>query len=155
MMVFLDTGILGFLCNPNANKEAIACTNWFEKLFVRGAYFVTSEVCNYETRRGLFLTGKPRLQAKSIQKLNDLKSLVNFLPVTQLEAELAAEIWAKARLKGTPTSSENSLDVDMIIVAHWQLLAEKFPGRYVVISTTNVKHLSLFAQAQEWRNISY
>jgi len=47
------------------------------------------------------------------------------------------------------------VDVDMIIAAHWQILKQDFPGRYVVISTTNLKHLNRFAEAQEWQNISY
>ena len=48
----------------------------------------------------------------------------------------------------------NNIDVDMIISAHWQLLQAEFPGRYVVVSTTNIRHLQRFAEAQEWREIS-
>ncbi|HEY9298714.1 MAG TPA: hypothetical protein VIQ31_20615 [Phormidium sp.] len=34
-----------------------------------------------------------------------------------------------------------------------QILKEEYLGRYLVIATTNVKHLSQFAEAREWRSI--
>lgn len=56
-------------------------------------------------------------------------------------------------------------------LAQYQLLAEKYPGRYVVntgveqaeinsafppvIATTNVKHLSRFTEAKEWQDINF
>ena len=43
--------------------------------------------------------------------------------------------------------------IDMIICSHWQQLKEEFPGRYIVIATTNVKHLSCFAEAKTWKDI--
>ncbi len=43
-----------------------------------------------------------------------------------------------------PTASEKNIDVDVIICAGWKLLTEEFPGRYIVIATTNVLHLSRF-----------
>ncbi|HEY9704840.1 MAG TPA: type II toxin-antitoxin system VapC family toxin, partial [Allocoleopsis sp.] len=61
----------------------------------------------------------------------------------------AAKIWAEARQQSRPTSDAKNLDADMIISAHWKLLKQDFPGRYIVVSTTNVKHLSLFTEAQE------
>lgn len=87
--------------------------------------------------------------------LNELRQLVKFLPVTQQVWQQAAEIWAEARRVGQPTSNEKNIDADMIIAAHWKILKQEFPGRYVVVSTTNLKHLRLFAEAQEWQNISY
>ncbi|WP_269086186.1 hypothetical protein [[Phormidium ambiguum] IAM M-71] len=43
----------------------------------------------------------------------------------------------------------------MIVSAHWRLLMQEFPGRYVVVATTNVKHLQIFTQAEKWQNIVY
>jgi hypothetical protein len=65
----------------------------------------------------------------------------------------AASVWASVRIQGQPTADEKSFDVDIIICAHWKLLTEEYPGRYIVIATTNVKHLSRFAQAQQWQDI--
>jgi hypothetical protein len=39
------------------------------------------------------------------------------------------------------------------ICTHWQKLKKEFPGRYIVIATTNVKHLSRFAEAKNWVDI--
>ncbi|MBP0016791.1 MAG: hypothetical protein J7647_04450 [Cyanobacteria bacterium SBLK] len=76
-----------------------------------------------------------------------------FLNYDCFSAELAAELWARERLRGQPTADEKSLDIDTIIMAHWQLFADSFPGRNVVIATTNIRHLSLFAEAKEWQDI--
>ena len=62
----------------------------------------------------------------------------------------AAELWAQARQQGQATASDNTIDVDMILVA--QALALGSPD--VVIATTNVGHLSRFVGAELWRNIS-
>ncbi|WP_211293293.1 hypothetical protein [Brunnivagina elsteri] len=67
----------------------------------------------------------------------------------------AAYLWASARSQGIPTADNKSLDVDIIISAQWQILKENFPGRYVVVVTTNVKHLSRFTEAKVWRDIKF
>jgi len=41
------------------------------------------------------------------------------------------------------------------ICSHWQKLKKEFPGRYIVIATTNVKHLSRFAEAKNWVDIQF
>ncbi|MBE9142638.1 PIN domain-containing protein [Planktothrix mougeotii] len=155
MIVFLDTGVLGELSNPNALPKVIACQNWFEKLLARGVYFVSSELCFYEIKRSLVLSIKTGATDEGLKKLNALRTVVDFLDVDQTVVELAAEVWAQARLLGTPTADEKNIDIDMMIVAHWRLLTEEFPGRSVVISTTNVKHLGLFSNAEKWQDISY
>jgi hypothetical protein len=67
----------------------------------------------------------------------------------------AASIWAEARIKGTPTADDIILDADVIICAHYQLLEREYPGRYIVIATTNVRHLSRFSEAKKWREIRF
>jgi len=41
------------------------------------------------------------------------------------------------------------------ISAQWSLLKEEHPGQYIVIATTNTKHLRLFTEAEEWININF
>jgi hypothetical protein len=77
------------------------------------------------------------------------------IPVDEPALELAAKLWAEARNKGLPTADDLSLDADVIICAQYRLLAEEYPGRYVVIATTNVKHLSRFTEAKEWQDIKF
>jgi hypothetical protein len=46
------------------------------------------------------------------------------------------------------------LDADLIICATAQSLAQKYPGRNVIVATTNVKHLSRFVAAATWQEIT-
>jgi predicted nucleic acid-binding protein len=112
---------------------------------------VTSAICNYEVKRELIR----RKKVQEINNLNQLKALIDFLPVDEPTLELAAKLWAEARNKGLPTADDLSLDADVIICAQYKLLAEEYPGRYVVIATTNVKHLSRFTEAKEWQEIEF
>ena len=63
----------------------------------------------------------------------------------------AAELWARARNEGKPTADNKSLDGDVILAAQAVLVAGY--GHEVIIATSNVKHLSLFADAREWQSI--
>lgn len=155
MIVLLDTNVLGILCNPNKKQEMIECQIWFERLLARGVYFATSELCDYELRRGLMLAQQVGKSADGLTILERLRELIDFLKVDYQVTLEASNIWVKSRLTGQPTADEKNIDIDIIISAHWQILQRMFPGRYVVVSTTNVKHLSLFSQAEEWQNISY
>lgn len=155
MIIFLDTNILGKLTNPNQLQSAFECQIWFERLLARGVYFVSSELCFYEVKRGLVLAQKKGGISKGIEKINDLRNVVDFLEINRQVADLATEIWAESRLKGKPTADEKNIDIDIIIAAHWQLLTGEFPGRTIIVSTTNIKHLSSFTNAQEWQDINY
>lgn len=73
---------------------------------------------------------KPEL--KSIDNLDELREIISFIPVTSTLLKKAAYIWASARSQGIPTADEKSLDVDIIICTHWQIIKEEFPGRYTV-----------------------
>ena len=150
MIVILDSGVLHTLVSTSKVKEVKDCQDWFYYLLSRGARVVTSAICNYEVKRELIR----RKKAQEINNLNQLKALVDFLPVDEPTLELAAELWAEARNRGLPTANDLSLDADVIICAQYQLLAKEYPGRYVVIATNNVKHLSRFAEAKEWQNIN-
>jgi predicted nucleic-acid-binding protein len=73
MIIFLDTNILGKLSNPNQVEETLKCRQWFEKLLVRGIYFVSSELCFYEIKRSLILALKKGGTGRGIQKLEELR----------------------------------------------------------------------------------
>ena len=151
MIVFLDSGVLHTLISNSKVKEVIDCQNWFYYLLSRSALIVTSAICNYEVKRELVR----RNNVEEINNLNQLKKLIDCLPVNEPTLDLAAELWAEARNQGIPTADNLSLDADVIICAQYKLLTRKYPGRYVVIATTNVKHLSRFAEVQEWQNIEF
>lgn len=155
MIVFLDTGVLGLLCTPNLFQKSVECQNWFDRLLAKRVYLLTSEICDYEVKRGLILSRKLGKESSGIQKLDTLRDVIDFLPITTEVIQEAAELWAEARYQSRATSNDKNMDVDMIVSAHWRLLKKEFPGRYIVVSTTNVKHLQLFTEAQEWENIKY
>jgi len=157
VIVILDTVTITLLITEaSVSQEAKKCQEWFYKILSRGGYIVAPQICDYEVRRGLLLvvkrTGKSNSQ--KIKNLNRLKESIEFLPCSQEILEKASEIWAENHYQGTPTASLQALDVDIIIGAHWQILKNQYPGRYVVIATSNIKHLSIFAEAQEWKNIN-
>lgn len=63
----------------------------------------------------------------------------------------AAAFWAQARNMGQPTAHDAALDGDVILAAQAQSLTNQ--GHTTLIATTNVKHLTLFADARLWRDI--
>ena len=152
MIIFIDSNILGQLCSPNYTDDLAALENWFERSLIRSTV-VSSMVCDYEVRRGLLLTQKQGLIASGLPLLDDLHQLIDFLPVDKTVWNLAADIWSLARASGQPTAGDRNLDADMIICATWQDLATRYPGQSVVIATTNIRHLSRFANVAKWEDL--
>lgn len=145
-VVFLDTGILGYVTHPKGNEQTKECTEWLLKLLENGAQVCIPEVCDYELRR----TYIHRSKNQALQKLEDLRNALLYVPITSEMMSLAAKLWAESRLKGKPTADEKELDVDVILAAQAKV---KAAGQALTIATTNVGHLSLFADAREYRNI--
>jgi hypothetical protein len=53
MIVFLDSGIIGLLSSPNDRELVVRCQSWLYRLLARSVYVVSSDICDYEVRRGL------------------------------------------------------------------------------------------------------
>jgi predicted nucleic acid-binding protein len=95
---------------------------------------------------------------KSVAGLDLLDALkvdspLEFLPVSTETFKLAANLWARAASEGHTTRDKRNIDVDIIISAQYQILRDEFPGRRVIVATTNLKHLSRFCDAANWRDI--
>lgn len=153
--IFIDSGILGLLANPNKKGEAADCEQWLLGLLSKGVFVLTSDICNYEVRRNLILESRKKPSINSVASLDELKGLIAFLPLSNEVMLEAANLWAEARIQGIPTADDKSLDADIIICAQYKLLEQEYPGRYIVIATTNVKHLSRFTEAKEWESIEF
>jgi predicted nucleic acid-binding protein len=154
MIVFLDTSILGIVTNPESRGETGECKRWYETLLVRGARIVTSEICAYEKKRGLLKQSlKQGRNVGGLQKLEELRNGIEFLPVTKEVLDEAAQVWAEAMYQNQPMTQPSRLDADAIICAHWRLLDKDNPGRAVVIATTNLRDLNRFTVAAMWSNI--
>jgi predicted nucleic acid-binding protein len=154
-IVLLDSGILGLISNPFKYGESGACEEWLFGLLARSITVVSSQVCYYEVRRSLLLQARLSGKTKSLENLDDLRSIIEFVSVDLETWIIATQLWADARLRGLPMTDNRSLDADIIICAQYQILSQIYPGQNVVIATTNVKHLSQFATAGLWQNINF
>lgn len=65
---------------------------------------------------------------------------------------LAADLWAQSRQSGLAMGDPKKLDIDVIVTA--QALTLGVPTSDLVIATSNVRHLSRFAPADLWTNIT-
>ena len=145
-VIVLDSSPLGLLANPTGSVEAAQCSVWLASLLTSGVKVILPEIIDYELRRELLRAGF----VTSVAELNTLKSRLVYLPLTTDAMLTAAEFWAEVRRQGRPTSDEKALDIDVILAAQAAALTDA--GDTVVIATSNVAHISRFAEASLWRN---
>ena len=144
-IVFLDSGPLGILAHPRPNPDIL---DWLHRLLNRGVVIAMPEIADYEVRRELIRTKK----TKSIHRLDECKTLVQYIPITTAAMLMAAELWALARSQGKPMAHHHALDGDAILAA--QALTYPADGKEIVVATDNVTHLHHFVAAQSWDAIS-
>ncbi|MDM8522523.1 hypothetical protein QUF80_04055 [Desulfococcaceae bacterium HSG8] len=143
-IILLDAGPLGMITHPRKNPDIKA---WMGNLVRFGAIVRVPEIADYEVRRELLRAGK----TKSIQRLNALRLLIGYIPITTDVMLKAAEFWAQARNQGQPTADNKALDADVILAAQAFIIMSE--GEEAVIATTNVSHLSRFVPAKVWNEI--
>jgi predicted nucleic acid-binding protein len=147
MIVLLDSGPVGILTNPKGSPVTVECRIWVRSLLLKGYKVKLPEIADYEVRRELLRANK----VAGVQRLDDWKQRLEYLPITTPVILKAAELWATSRQAGMPTADPKELDGDVILAAQAILAAEG--GETVVIATTNVGHLSRFVDAREWPDI--
>jgi predicted nucleic acid-binding protein len=143
-IVLLDTGVLGKVTNPKTNQD---CLKWLSNLEPRSYKVAIPEIADYELRRELIRANK----LKGIQRLDQLKNEIIYLPITTSVMLYAAKLWAEVRQSGQATADPKSLDGDVILAAQALLQAQQ--GYEVIVATTNVKHISRFVDARLWTDI--
>lgn len=154
MIIFLDSGVLGVLSSSRKTATVTQCKQWFYQLLARGTYVVSSELCDYEVRRSLLLNQlRNPVASQSLHNLDELLTLIEFLPMTSPVIKKSAQLWAETRFQGLATADADNIDVDVIIGATCQLLQQEYPGQRLIVATTNVKHLSRFIEATNWHEI--
>ena len=149
LTIFLDSGPLGLITNPKSAPESIAAANWVFDMEAAGHRFLVPAVADYEVRRELIRAGKTR----GIAALDAFNAAEpgRFVSMTDSAFLLGANLWARARNAGTPTSDPKELNGDVLIAA--QALDLGLPITEIVIATANVSHISHFAPAELWTNI--
>jgi predicted nucleic acid-binding protein len=146
--ILLDSSPLGLLCHPARTADVIAITQWSKSCLAAGHRIYIPEVIDYELRRELLRAGK----TESVTELDGLKSLFYYLPITTVAMLRAADLWAMARQTGVPTGDPKKLDIDVILAAQAMTLAVS-PSD-LIVATSNVSHISRFAPADLWKNIT-
>src|SRR5947209_18742595 len=109
IVVLLDTGLLGLITHPQASEEARQCAQWLVSLPLKGSDVKVPEIADYEIRRELLRMNK----ANSIRRLNDLKNVLVYIPLTTQTMLVAAEYWPQAQKQGKPTADDKALDGDL------------------------------------------
>jgi len=135
------------ITNPRSSPDNEECKNWLAALVYQGAAVVIPEVADYEVRRELLRADKHQ----GLARLDALKAMLAYAPITTGVMLKAAEFWATARKVGRQSADDASLDADMILAAQAAVVAR--PGDTTLIATTNVRHLNLFVPAQLWSEI--
>lgn len=146
-IVLLDAGPLGMVTNPRGSPETEACKDWLAALVESGAVVVVPEIADYEVRRELLRLNRSR----GLARLDALKALLGYAPITSPAMLKAAEFWAVARNSGKPTADDAALDADVILAGQAAVLARD--GDQPIVATTNIRHLGLFTDARHWRDV--
>lgn len=142
--VLLDTGPLGLLARRRPDPAIVL---WTRRLNATGARLAIPEICDYELRREFV---RAHLSS-SLQALDALPTLFDYLPLDTAIMRLAAHLWAQVRQQGKPTADPKELDGDVILAAQARLLIDA--GHDALVATTNVGHLSRLVPTQLWNAI--
>jgi predicted nucleic acid-binding protein len=147
--IVLDSSPLGLLTRQPNFLAAEECREWLRKQLVSGIRVYIPAIVVYELRRELH-------RMNSASSLARLHTLLNaqpdrYRPLTDMDLNRAAELWADVRRQGRPTADRFALDIDVILAA--QTLSLNLPVDQVVVASDNVGHLSLLVPAKPWREI--
>lgn len=143
-VVLLDSGPLGMIAHPRANPEI---TEWLQQSLNSGTTVLVPELSDYEVRRELLRAKK----IKSLRRLDRLKQVLGYLPITTDAMLRASEFWALARNLGRPTAKDQGLDGDCILAAQADTMSDSETD--LVIATNNVGHLGVLTRAALWNEL--
>jgi predicted nucleic acid-binding protein len=146
--VFLDSGPLGLLTSPRGRPKSDKCRQWVKDLAAAGVRAFVPEIADYEVRRKLIHIRA----AAGIRRLDQVKSTLEYAPITTDVMLRAAGLWAAARSAGLPTAGPDALDGDCILAA--QALLSIGPIDTVTVATDNVAHISRYVDARLWETIT-
>ena len=147
-LLVLDSGPLGLITQPKISQPVVAINLWLVRALRSGDSVLVPAIVYYEIRRELLRAqksvGLARLDAFV---MSDVR---RYLHLTDEALHLAAELWARSRREGRPTSTTWDLDIDVILAAQ-ALTCET--GSELVVVTTNPRHLQPFVNAQLWNEM--
>ena len=145
--LILDSGPVGDLAGDPTSPRVIAATDRVRR--AQGwADIVLPEIADYEVRREL----ARRRAGRSLVRLDFLKTLFQYDPITTAIMQQAADYWGRLRRGGRPTADRHALDADVILAAHATLIAR--PGDRVAVVTTNPNHLARLVDVRDWDSLA-
>ena len=157
-IALLDSGPLSLVTHPRANPENTRCKTWLSAFLAAGNSVLVPEITFYEVRRELRRSElKNGVPSRGLANLEAFVSQAGLVPITSPAMLLASEFWAEARHLHIEGAPDTALDADLILCAQARQLDPVFWTGHtapVVIATTNVKHLTHFADARHWQTIS-
>ena len=118
-----------------------------EQCWAAGHTIYIPEVIDYELRRELLRANK----TNSVRKLDGLKAILRFLPITNAAMLLAADLWASFWQRGLATTDPKKLDVDVILAA--QALTMGVAPEDLIVATSNAALVSRFVRVVNRDNI--
>ena len=94
-VVLLDTGVLGLLTNSKAALAGDQCSQWLVAISLKGFEIRVPEIADYEIRRELLRIDK----VKGIKRLDELASVLGYIPLTTQTMLIAAHFGRKCEGK--------------------------------------------------------
>lgn len=77
-IVLLDSGPLGLVSHPNAERANAEAVQWLDALLSAGVSVLVPEIADYEVRRELLRAGRQR----GVRRLDELKEAIGYCPIT-------------------------------------------------------------------------
>jgi hypothetical protein len=151
VIVFLDTGVLGAIVNPNAKSQKVKNIKvWSARMEAAGHQLIVPAIADYELRREFIRDGK----TASLAELDRFNTAVadRYLLLEDAALKIAAREWAKVRNMGRPTADPKELDGDAVLAG--QVLDQNIDPMDYIVATDNLGHLTLFVNAAEWQTIA-
>lgn len=150
-LVALDTGPLGLLTHPHDSEASRKCQERLAELNDQGVLLYLPEIADYELRREYL-----RVQnQKSLNKLQTLGEVLEYLPISSMSLRVAAQLWAQLRQTGRPTAHPKALDGDCILMAQMMTETKRLGLNrdQWIIATTDVGDLPNHVPAAKWQEI--
>src|SRR3954447_14666769 len=146
--LLLDSNILSKVVHPSVEEHRPVAAA-IQRLLEDNRFEVfVPEITDYELRRKLLHIGHRPHQGRkwAREALTHLDQMVfqGYLPLTTEAMKLAASLWTQTRSEGRLRGPEESLDIDIILVAQ----ARQAGGQII---TTNDKHFWGIADLFDWR----
>jgi predicted nucleic acid-binding protein len=151
MIIILDAFPASSVAKRAGRKPSVLdeCREWVSECERAGHQVLVPAIAYYEVLRELEL----REARNQVGRLREFcLDASRYIPLTTAHLELAAQLWAQSRKRGTPTASVQALDGDCLLAA--QTLSLGLAPTEYVLATTNTAHLDQFLVCALWSDIA-